>query len=68
MEQRSETAVLTEFGYTRDQTGLEIAQAWIDAGLVTYSNISSAESKYHISFFLCNFLSMKEYHIDSKTV
>ena len=32
MEQRSETAVLTEFGYTRDQTGLEIAQAWIDAG------------------------------------
>ncbi|MEL7831348.1 PaaI family thioesterase [Citromicrobium bathyomarinum] len=35
MEQRSETSVLTEFGYTRDQTGLEIAQAWIDAGLVT---------------------------------
>lgn len=35
MDQQSAMPYLTEFGYTREQTGLEIAQAWIDAGLVT---------------------------------
>ncbi|MGY8972853.1 MAG: PaaI family thioesterase [Sphingomonadales bacterium] len=31
---QSATPALLEFGFTEDQTGLEIAQAWIDAGVV----------------------------------